>query len=1163
VSISVADRKLLWGRARNECAFPSCSQPLTDVQPGSKLSQTGPLILGEEAHIRSAKIGGPRYDAEYDPALVDTYENLLLLCPTHHALIDKDNGSGFEIAQLITMRRRHERKHEVNERLERTLRSYVGDQYDNDDRILFEQVDLNGPTVESMFVDVPFAARLGTASGLFLQQVHEEFPGDVGSRDTTGEWAVAGAAQSLLHPEWRGNALVVGGPGQGKSTLLQFLCQFHRARFLGQDHYTGIAHGLQKVTSVVRFPIRIDLRKYATWPGLSGPSRFPRRKPDDLPSEWAQAKGKLEFYLAEHVQNHSSATKFEIDDLADVIATRPVLLALDGLDEVANLATRDRVANEIVKAVSRLTPNAADLVVVVATRPGGTTASLWSSPHFPIHHLRALSPGLRLQYLYRWSAQAGLDGERAERLKQTFTENVDEPHVRELASNPMQLAILLHLLHRRGLLPQQRTQLYEQYVQTFLDREDADGKEPLVQRERVLMEDVHAFLGWHLQSRAELGLTTGAISREDLWRVLQDYLKDRHEEDRKLAQSFFSALTARVLCLVEREAGFEFEVQSLREYFAARYIFETAPTNGSGNSRDDCINELLLRPYWINVLRFLVGMLSKGEVRALAGNFTQLRDQRKLGAYPFTRAVAVQLLEDRVFLSQRSSPIQEIVDYALESSGVIFAEDGLLDPSGKALVLSEGAGRAQLVEHAQRRLLNEDKHEVRQALVGLLRRHASTSDLKAWWWSDAARSENVSWLISAADLGVLGNLTNAQLLHLQMCVAQHTSEYEPLATILLRGGYDAGDDNILKICMNEISNGLYLIFTDAESHSPVAQLLRAASSLCDLVDAVTRPARAPRPPSPPKGSRRQRRRGGRPTMRLRGLVMQQTDAILQCLSSPGDDAKAWATTLPLIQQTWGDSWLLRQVIMACSQTITLPEHWEPAIASGSEWQQLVAWSKAASDNRTESSWWLRQIPPVSDNLATEHWIFGLLLGASSRTIGELMTDLNALLDGLSGSTMLMLDQALVRGPGRIVRQVGLREEIRLGQVSIGPRTASLLRNIANDSTRQELDRILLANLLDMVKDEGISRSTLLTIAINSTKVLPVSGLHSTRCLLPSNWGSAVRIGTLSQAKARQVLAEPELWPTAIVQDAAQKATSKLASSLPALAIISDRDRWFP
>lgn len=112
VAINVQARKLLWGRAGNRCAWAGCDQRLTvgagDEETG--ILQTQGVVLGEEAHIRSSKADGPRYDLNYSEELLDTYENLILLCPTHHTVIDKDGGAGWPVDDVVRMKREHERE---------------------------------------------------------------------------------------------------------------------------------------------------------------------------------------------------------------------------------------------------------------------------------------------------------------------------------------------------------------------------------------------------------------------------------------------------------------------------------------------------------------------------------------------------------------------------------------------------------------------------------------------------------------------------------------------------------------------------------------------------------------------------------------------------------------------------------------------------------------------------------------------------------------------------------------------------------------------------------------------------------------------------------------------------------------------------------------------
>lgn len=110
MSIRIAQRKLLWGRANDQCAFPDCTQALTRNldDPESLVLGSAGVPIGEEAHIRSGQVGGPRYDASYPSHQIDTYANLIALCPTHHTIIDKDNGRGYSTDDVVDMRSNHE-----------------------------------------------------------------------------------------------------------------------------------------------------------------------------------------------------------------------------------------------------------------------------------------------------------------------------------------------------------------------------------------------------------------------------------------------------------------------------------------------------------------------------------------------------------------------------------------------------------------------------------------------------------------------------------------------------------------------------------------------------------------------------------------------------------------------------------------------------------------------------------------------------------------------------------------------------------------------------------------------------------------------------------------------------------------------------------------------
>lgn len=102
MAISDRDRKLLWARSGDLCAFPGCHQALTQEGVDS------PFPVGEEAHVVARTPDGPRGEDPLPRRERDKYANLLLLCPTHHAVVDNDTTT-YTVAKLHEMKADHER----------------------------------------------------------------------------------------------------------------------------------------------------------------------------------------------------------------------------------------------------------------------------------------------------------------------------------------------------------------------------------------------------------------------------------------------------------------------------------------------------------------------------------------------------------------------------------------------------------------------------------------------------------------------------------------------------------------------------------------------------------------------------------------------------------------------------------------------------------------------------------------------------------------------------------------------------------------------------------------------------------------------------------------------------------------------------------------------
>lgn len=99
--ISDKTRKILWGRSGNRCAI--CKHELIiNSTPTDNES-----IIGDECHIISRQIQGPRHDPSFPEEKLDVYENLILLCRVHHKMID-DQDETYTIDILQQIKSNHE-----------------------------------------------------------------------------------------------------------------------------------------------------------------------------------------------------------------------------------------------------------------------------------------------------------------------------------------------------------------------------------------------------------------------------------------------------------------------------------------------------------------------------------------------------------------------------------------------------------------------------------------------------------------------------------------------------------------------------------------------------------------------------------------------------------------------------------------------------------------------------------------------------------------------------------------------------------------------------------------------------------------------------------------------------------------------------------------------
>ena len=682
---------------------------------------------------------------------------------------------------------------EGRERRSHAVKAFLAHQYDSDREVKFKQAEIENDIFD-LFTDVPLVPpiRAGRKRGT-MERLAAAFGGSASS--VSGEvdsirlhhWfemvsrlnstedryyrrddVWLNTASLLLNSDFQlAEPLVIleGGPGQGKSTIAQYICQVHRLRIL--DHPTRENVDTLHLDSPLRIPFKVELRDFATW--LSGGNPFGTSagggQPDTSPKS-------LEGFLSALIRFASGGSLFDVSDLQSMLASSPVLIVLDGLDEVAESSQRQRVVEEITSAVPRMNSNATSLQVVVTTRPTPfTNSTALPKSTFATYALGSLNRPLITAYADRWLRSRKMNESDANEVRKILEQKLDEPHLRALARNPMQLAILLNLIHRRGVsLPDKRTALYDNYVTMFFDREAE--KAPVVQENRDLLVRIHRYLAWVLQSGAEVeakskhpmrdanSSLSGTISDEDLKSLIREFL-ETDGSDPDLADLLFGGMVERVVAIVSRVQGlYEFDVQTLREYFAARYLYETAPYSPPGNERRGTISDrwaaLSRNFYWLNVARFYAGCYSEGELASLIDDLGALKNDDVFRWTHHPQLLTATLLGDWVF-SQRPRAVDDAVDLLLEPRGLhmFISEAGFGSHRVDDIAVGDPKGKRRIADGIKA-LVTPDRpiEQIADIVQAVLRPNSDPGDLLEWWTSEmrSADDGHASWWCLVGEL---------------------------------------------------------------------------------------------------------------------------------------------------------------------------------------------------------------------------------------------------------------------------------------------------------------------------------------------------------------------------------------------------------------------------
>ncbi|MEL6578649.1 MAG: hypothetical protein AAFQ14_02765 [Cyanobacteria bacterium J06621_12] len=465
----------------------------------------------------------------------------------------------------------------------------------------------------SVFVDLPVTGRqTGEAArnesetnivALLVEDARRKLDYDSLSLDRDRNAYVAGLPV-FTQPQKVGKWVVIGGPGQGKTTVGQFLCQLFRAAILKDVENLRdweVQQALAKFESQCnqenicfpvarRFPFRIILNELAAVLASN----------DSINS--------LLDYIAWKIHKRTS-TKIDVEDIRQWLANYPWLIILDGLDEVPASSNRQQVLTAIKDFGVDANQVNADIMIVATTRPQGYNED-FDTDFYGHIWLAPLSKKQALHYARRLlEIRYENDSDRQSKIRSRLERAAKDNFTVRLMQSPLQVTIMTVLLNKTGQAPKDRWSLFNKYYDIIYDREverDIPASE-ILRDYKSDIDSIHFQVGLLLQVQSEhSGKTDARLSVEDFTTLVRSRLEAEGHEGKEctaLTRQIIEAAANRLVFLVGLEQDIVgFEVRSLQEFMASEAIM-----NGSDNQISNRLKEIIPIISWRNVALFAIG----------------------------------------------------------------------------------------------------------------------------------------------------------------------------------------------------------------------------------------------------------------------------------------------------------------------------------------------------------------------------------------------------------------------------------------------------------------------------------------------------------------------------------------------------------------------------
>ena len=386
-------------------------------------------------------------------------------------------------------------------------------------------------------------------------------------------------AQQLL-TQSVGRAVILGEPGSGKSTLVNY---FAVMLALGKGEELGLVGDW--------LPIVIRMRDWALHPGL----------------------GVCE-YVRHFAETTLSVKSLPVRFFEYWLGRGRALILLDGLDEVPEAGRRHEFVLRIENFLGQHSQNRA----IVTSRPAGYRRDFFRTEEFPHYELLPFDDDRIREFIDHWYDSRVDDPAEAKRRKESLGRAIDQQdRIKLLARNPLLLTIIA-LIHRyQARLPKERHKLYDRAVETLLTSWDSNKE--LSDRtvlKFLALDDLRRLmegLAYWIHTQGSTGDSEGGtlIDREELIEQLGKEIQAlkgvKRYEAREEAKRFVGLIRERSGLLNEQgQDCYAFVHKTFQEYLAAQEIRYRADDEDEFEIVLRHIDEHLHDPHWREVLLLLV-----------------------------------------------------------------------------------------------------------------------------------------------------------------------------------------------------------------------------------------------------------------------------------------------------------------------------------------------------------------------------------------------------------------------------------------------------------------------------------------------------------------------------------------------------------------------------